>query len=43
MQEEGTINYKKSGSELVVENVVTLSDLEADTTYNYRIVGKEEW
>ncbi len=37
VQTEGTVNYKPSSS----EPVVTLSDLEADTTYNYRIVGKD--
>ena len=42
VKEEGTINYKQSDSELVVENVVTLSNLQANTTYNYRIVGKDK-
>ncbi len=41
VQEEGTINYKRYNSELLVENAVTLSNLEAGTTYNYRIVGKD--
>jgi len=38
VQTQTTINYKRSTSELAV----TLSDLEADTTYNYRIVGKDK-